>query len=134
MSKKYVETGRRAEVIKQKTVLKAGFKSEQELADKIREFTEADLSLRQISENLGIGVDAIKRIRNDYGIAINSRANVIKNGVKSTLGVENVMNDPSVKQKHLDGIRAVFDQRGTEIAKKGWETRRINRFTEESEE
>ncbi|MNR17781.1 hypothetical protein D3C85_1344640 [compost metagenome] len=96
--------------------------------------TEQNLSLRKISETLGIGVDAIKRIRADYNITISDRAEIIKNGVKELYGVDNVMDNKEIRERQKTNHRKTYDERGLEIAAKGWDTRRMNRFGDIGEE
>lgn len=130
MAKTYNETGKRAEVIKQKTVAKSGFATEELLAEEIRRLVEANTTMSEMTKRLNIGKDAIKRIKNDYGIGQPDRAEVIRKGFLEKYGVENCMFDENVKDHHYIRNREVRDERGTEIAKSGWETRIKNRFQE----
>ena len=123
--KKYNETGKRAEVIRQRTVSRSGFDDEQDLILEIKRLFEVEkFSYRMVGERLNLGRDAIANIVNENDIKTPYAGDAILSGVRDLYGVDNVMDVAEYHSKQIEAVRGVFadEDRKLNVTEKRKET------------
>lgn len=129
--RKYNETGKRAEIIRQRTVERSGFNSESELVSEIKRLAEVEhMPLRMISDRTNLGRDALTNLMKENDISLSDRVITNKVGTRDLYGVDNVMDIPEYKERQRVGVISSFQQHGDEIIDKRNATRTSNLRTE----
>lgn len=114
--KVYKETGKRAEVIRQRTVTRSGYETEQALADAIKDMFEVQhMTFRMVSERTNLGRDAIRRLVSDYKITLPEVGSAIKTGCLDKLGTDNPMKSTDIKQRQHEGMLRHWTNRKAKV-------------------
>ena len=125
--KKYTETGKRAEVARNRTIIRSGFSSEEELVSEIRKLFEVEkMSFRMVCERVNLGKDAVNRFVKEHNIKKPDHGESIRAGVMDIHGVENVMDVEKHRKSQVEGVRESVQNNLQEILNKRNSTRKCN--------
>lgn len=118
----YNETGLRAQKAKEahraKACKNAGVESFDQLIELVRLLSSQERTIKEICQQLSIGVDLVKTIRKENDIAAPDRISLTKRTNLEKYGVENVMSVPEVKQKHQSKVEEIWSDHKDVIIEK----------------